>query len=120
MTKKKSTSKLFDFVDIPVIAFVGAAAGCFVVGFIQATLGSILDAGDGEIFSIRAIMAGALCVLISVTILILTYLYWIAIPKRCGAVYPELNGFGTIIALMSMASSAMLSSELCSWVLYTY
>ena len=120
MTKKKSTSKFFDFVDIPVIALVGATAGYFVVGFIQATLGSILDAGEGEIFSIRAIMAGALCFLISVIILILTYLYWIAIPKRCGAVYPELNGFGTIVALMSMASSVMLSSELCSWVLYTY
>ena len=120
MTKRKNISKLFDFVDIPVIVLVGAAAGCFIVGFIQATLGSILDAGEDEIFSIKAIVAGTLCVLISALILILTYLYWVAIPKRCGAVYPELNGFGTIIALMSMASSAMLSSELCSWVLYTY
>lgn len=115
MAKQKNTTAPFDFVDIPVITLLGAAAGWFLVGIIQATLGAIFEAGENEILSIRSIIVGASCVAISVLILVFTHLYWIIIPKRCGAVYPELNGFGTIPALMAMASSVLLATEFCVW-----
>lgn len=118
MRKKKNIFDYLDFVDIPVIALVGTATGHLMTGFVLA-LSSIFVAGRGEVLSVRALVASALCLLISAIVLCLTYLYWIAIPKRCGAVYPELNGFGAIIALMSMLSSMLLSVNLYFWILHT-
>ena len=109
----------FNFVDIPVIAFIGMSTGFFMVGFIQSTIGSLFDSADGEIFSTKAILSGILCVIISAAILGLTYLYWKIVPKRYGVVYPEFTGFGTLIAMMTIFSGAMIASELCSSILYT-
>lgn len=119
MKRQNKKQRYFDFVDLPIMAFIGVAAGFFLVGFIQTTVGTLFEATDGDIFSVRAIVAGVLCVTISVAVLALASLYWKMIPKRNGIVYPEFTGFGTIIALMTMFSGAMLASELCSTILYT-
>lgn len=118
MTRHNKKTSYFNFVDIPVIAFIGMSAGFFTVGFIQSTIGSLLDSVDGETFSTKAILSGILCVVISAAILGLTYLYWKLVPKRYGVVYPEFTGFGTLIAMMTMLSGIMLASELCSSILY--
>lgn len=120
MTKQKNNLKYFDFIDIPVIAFIGTALGFYIVGFIQTTLGSLFVAGEGELFSLKSITAGMLCIALSAVVFIITYLYWALVPKRLGAVYPGLTGFGTIIALMALFSSAMLGAELCGYLIYRH
>lgn len=119
MIKHNKHPRLLDSMDIPVVTFIGLSAGFFVVGLIQSTIGSIFDSGENEIFSTSAILAGVLCIAISVAILGLACAYWRLIPKRFGVVYPALTGFGSILALMALLSGAMLASELCSTILYT-
>lgn len=120
MRKQKNSLKYFDYIDIPVVAFIGTALGFYIVGFIQTTLGALFDAGEGVLFSWKSITAGMICIVLSVVVLIIAYLYWTLIPKRLGVVYPAITGFGTIIALMALFSSAMLGAEICSYLIYRH
>lgn len=105
--------------DIPLITLLGAAAGFFLIGFIMATLGAVSEAGEGEIFSLKAIVGGLSCVLLSAVILFgLAPLYYWLVPNRFGAVYPQFNGFGLLLAFLALYSAVFTGMELSFWIAF--
>jgi len=114
----KDGSLGIDHIDIPIIVMLGAALGFLIPGVVLTILGSLLEAGEGQIWSLRAIVAGLSNVGLSIIIFFIGWLYWRCVFKKYRAVMPRLSGFGLLLALMSLFSTIILGSELYSWILY--
>lgn len=118
MTKSKKLTRYLTFSDIPFMALGGVSLGFIIPGLIYLTLGGLLEAPEGKICSTDSIFAGACSTIIGLLIIGLMALYWRFILKKHGVLFPALNGFGLIVALMTLFSGVMLSSELCAWIIY--
>lgn len=107
MVKKRfEPEDFFKNIDIPIYAFLGIVASFLSVGGIYSTAGIFLSRKDGEFLSLRSLIAGLICIAISIALLYGTYLYWKYIPKRFGALWPSLNGLGALVGILSFAMSA--------------
>ncbi len=112
MTKSKKLTRYLTFSDIPFMALGGVSLGFIIPGLIYLTLGGLLEAPEGKICSTDSIFAGACSTVIGLLIIGLMSVYWRFILKKHGVLFPALNGFGLIVALMTLFSGVMLSSEL--------
>ena len=112
----KEFSKILNRLDIPTVTLAGFTV-CFIMwGVMFATFGSLGEAGEGQIFSWRAILAGLACLGVAAGIAGVMILYWKLVPKRYGIIKPELTGFGLILAAMSLCSGFMLAGEFVDWI----
>lgn len=119
MAKKRfEPEDLFKNIDIPTYAFLGIVASFLVTGGVYSTLGMFLSKKDDEFLSLRSLIAGLICIAISIALLYGTYLYWKFIPKRCGALWPSLNGLGGLVGVMSFAISLFALVKLSLPIIY--
>ena len=114
----KEFSKILNRLDIPTVTLAGFAGGFIMVATMLAAFGSLIEAGEGQIFSWRAILAGLACLGVAAGIAVIMILYWMFIPRRYGIIKPELTGFGLVLAAMSFLSSMMLAANFWCWILW--
>ncbi len=112
----KEFSKILNRFDIPTVTLAGFTGGFIMVGVMFATFGGLIEAGEGQIFSWRAILAGLACLGVAAGIAVIMILYWMFIPRRYGIIKPELTGFGLVLAAMSLFSSIFLAVNFTLWV----
>ena len=119
MTKsKRNISQYLSQCDIPLITFGGLALGFLIPGLIYMTLGAVFESDKNQICNMKSLLAGSCSVLISVLIIGIMVLYWKLILTKRGILYPSLTGFGLLTAVLSLFSAALLSAELCAWIIY--
>ena len=98
--------------DMPTFAFIGFSIAFLLCGFLYTTLGGLINAGSGEIFSPNSLLAGLTSIGISIAIAGIGALYWWLIPRKYGIILPAWNGFGFLIAALAFASGVLISAEL--------
>lgn len=91
------------YADLPLLAMGGFAVGALIVGFFQITFGASTffepqkcDWGE--------FLKGAACLGVSLFTIGFMALYWRFILRKQGAVYPEVNWVGLIVALLALFS----------------
>lgn len=102
--RRKDKLKLYNYLantDIPMLMFIGFGLGFLMSGVMFITLGSFIEAGDGEIWSLTTMLSGIMLVGVSAIIGLFAVLYWWSVPRKSGTLYPKLNGFGLILLVMS-------------------
>lgn len=106
----KQHISIFDNVDIPTLMLIGAAVPFFIIGFSELTAGALHAWVYAEGLFPDPLeepvkyhqIAGIVSLSLSGIILLITYLYWVFIPKRLGVLRPELTGFGSLLSLMAV------------------
>lgn len=96
--------------DIPMLMLIGWGVGFLIIGILWVFLGTFMEAGDGEIWSFKAFFSGILVIGISVCVGLIAKIYWHFSQRKSGTLYPKLNGFGLILAIISAFSGAILGS----------
>ncbi len=94
--------------DIPMLMLIGLGIGFLITGIMWTTLGVFIEAGDNEIWSFKALFAGLLVIGISVLIGLIAKIYWLFSQRKSGILYPRLNGFGVLLAIIAAFSGCIL------------
>ncbi len=113
---KKDFFQFFELCDLPLMALGGAFLGSMVMGMSNMTLGAFFESESGSICNYSTLISGIGGTLLSLAILGVMTLYYILIVKKKGVLFPSLNGFGLLMALMTFYSGAMLTVELMFWI----
>lgn len=117
MDKKKYIhGKERPLIDIPALVISGASIGFLIDGVLFSTLGAVLESGTGSVWNWPTLGAGLVNVSISAILAAFGWVYWKAIVKNKGQLFPRLLGFGLIPALLALLSAAFVGTELYIWI----
>lgn len=110
--RRKDELKLYSYLenaDMPMLVFIGLGLGFLMSGGLFLTLFALIEAGEGEIWSLTALLSGLVAVCMSAVVGLVAALYWWTVPRRSGAMCPRLNGFGLILMALSCVGGTMAS-----------
>lgn len=114
--RKLNFSKAIDTADIPTITIIGFALGFLLIGIGYLTFGQFNnfrdEVLDGNIWDVSSILSGLLCLGIAIAVIGIAALYWWLVPRKHGAIFPLLNGFGVFPALIAMFSALFIAFEI--------
>lgn len=112
--KRKSLDKIIieqlPFVDIPLLMFIGAAAGFLIIGTLYTTLA--VFAGTDYTPWTCTLLTGLMDIAISACIGGIAWIYWKLVLRKSGVVLPALSGFGLILGLVSLLSAITLGAQI--------
>lgn len=96
-------------VDIPSMMMGGSSAGFFLSGMGSVLFAGLIEAPEGCIWCLNAVLIGVLLITISLAIAGLMALYWWFVTRKHGASCPEFNGFVSVSTALSFFSAIMMS-----------
>ncbi len=111
MLTNRERRKLMSYVknaDIPMLMLLGWGLGFLMAGVLWTILGTFTEAGENEVWSLKALLSGILAIGISACIGFGVKIYWLFSQQKSGTLYPRLNGFGLILAVISAVSGGIL------------
>lgn len=117
MLTNRERRKLMGYIknaDMPMLMLIGWGVGFLISGIIWIILGTFMEASEGEIWSFKAIFSGLLVIGISACIGLITKAYWLFSQRKSGTLFPKLNGFGLILAIIFACSGAILGMIIVS------
>lgn len=95
-----------DNVDTAMLILMGFGTGALFSALLFLFLGIFINAGDSEIWSLKALLSGSMSIAISVVIGIITMLYYKFIASQTGVLFPRLTGFKLLVAFISFIPGA--------------
>ena len=113
--RNKQKTNLYHYLehtDIPMLLFIGFSLGWLILGLLYITIGAFFEAGADEIWSWKAMFSGLMSIGVSIIISIVAVLYWQLVPKKSGAIFPRMNGFGLILMTIAIFAGSTASAEL--------
>lgn len=113
MRKKSLDQRIMEylpFIDMPLLMLIGAAAGFLLMGTIMSAFA--VFAGSDHTPWTRWLLAGLINIGLSVCVDGIAWIYWKLVLRKSGVIWPELSGFGLLLALMSLFSAAILGAQI--------
>ena len=95
--------------DTTMFLLLGCGLGSLLSAIAYLFLGIFIVAGEDEIWSVGALLAGLACIGICVVLGLVTMLYWKYIASKTGALYPRLAGFKFLLAFFAAFFGVILS-----------